>query len=120
MRWDPSSERHEQPVAAPSTASTLRPMNPTHDDAAVVFPELRRMADELRVRIHLAGLDARDAWAELEIRMQGLEERAAVLGARAKDQLALVRAGLEHELRALADGLPRKGDGRGGVGLSSN
>lgn len=119
MRWDPGSLRAEQRVAAARTASTLRPMNPTHDDAAV-FPDLRRLADEIRVRIHLGGRDARHAWAELETRVQGLEGRAAELGARAKDQLALVRAGLEHELRALADRLPRKGDAGEGVGLSSN
>lgn len=89
-------------------------MNPTSDLDAV-FPDLRRMADELRGRIHLAGLDARDAWADLETRVQGLEDRAAVLGARAKDQLALVHAGLEYELRALANRLPR-----GGTDLSSN
>lgn len=37
--------------------------------------ELRRLADEIRVRIHLAGMDLKDAWKRLEPRVSELEHR---------------------------------------------
>lgn len=37
---------------------------------------LRRMADEVRVKIHLAGMEAKDAWNELEPKLRELEHRA--------------------------------------------
>ena len=35
--------------------------------------EVRALRDELRVRIHLAGLEVRDAWEPLEKRLDGVE-----------------------------------------------
>ena len=37
--------------------------------------ELRRIADEIRVRIHLAGMDVKDAWKRLEPKVTELEHR---------------------------------------------
>jgi hypothetical protein len=38
-----------------------------------VFQSIRRVADEIRVRIHLAGMEAREAWAGLEPKVKQLE-----------------------------------------------
>jgi hypothetical protein len=38
-----------------------------------VLQNVRRHADEIRVRIHLAGMEARDAWAALEPKVTRLE-----------------------------------------------
>ena len=37
---------------------------------------LRRMADEIRLKIHLAGMEAKEAWSELEPKLRQLEHRA--------------------------------------------
>lgn len=40
------------------------------------FAELKRLADEFRVKAHLASMDARDSWeSELKPRLQRLEDR---------------------------------------------
>jgi hypothetical protein len=37
--------------------------------------ELRRLVDEIRVRIHLGAMDVKDAWKRLEPRVAELERR---------------------------------------------
>ena len=58
-----------------------------HDD--VQLSSLTQLRDEIRVRLHLAKLDAKDKWQELETRLQSLEHRVtadggSVLGATAQ------------------------------------
>jgi hypothetical protein len=51
----------------------------THDwkqDLAKARTELRGMADELRLKIHLAGMEAKDAWNKLEPKLLDFEKRA--------------------------------------------
>jgi uncharacterized coiled-coil DUF342 family protein len=38
--------------------------------------ELRAMRDEIRIKLHLAGMDAKDAWAKIEPRIDKLEAQA--------------------------------------------
>jgi len=38
--------------------------------------DLQTLAGEIRVRMHLAGMDAKDAWNKLEPKLQELEQRA--------------------------------------------
>lgn len=38
--------------------------------------ELEKTADEIRVKIHLAGMDVKDAWKELEPKLYAFEQRA--------------------------------------------
>jgi ElaB/YqjD/DUF883 family membrane-anchored ribosome-binding protein len=38
--------------------------------------ELETLRDEIRVRIHLAGMDAKTTWNELEPKIEHLEEQA--------------------------------------------
>ena len=37
--------------------------------------DLRRAADEIRVKLHLAGMDAKDAWTEIQPRIEEFERR---------------------------------------------
>ena len=37
--------------------------------------DLRRAADEIRVKLHLAGMDAKDAWDEIQPRLEDFERR---------------------------------------------
>jgi hypothetical protein len=41
---------------------------------------LTQLRDEIRVRIHLAQMDARDKWQELEAQLASLEHRVATDG----------------------------------------
>ncbi|GMV11915.1 MAG: hypothetical protein HS104_38240 [Polyangiaceae bacterium] len=47
--------------------------------------ELLRLRDEIRVKVHLAGLDAKSAWKALEPRLDQLEREAREDGVLVKD-----------------------------------
>jgi|HubBroStandDraft_5_1064220.scaffolds.fasta_scaffold604026_1 hypothetical protein len=56
-------------------------MNPTKElkqDMSSSVDRLRALRDDVRVRLHLAGMDAKDEWNKLEPRVAELERR--VLG----------------------------------------
>ncbi|MFO0564578.1 MAG: hypothetical protein U0263_02890 [Polyangiaceae bacterium] len=54
--------------------------------------ELARLRDEIRLKLHLAGLEAKSAWKSLEPRLDALEQEARAEGVVAKDaSLALAR-----------------------------
>ena len=64
------------------------------------WDDVRRLADELEVQIHLAGMEARDRWRALQPRIVALEQTIAKSsGDSVKDELAAVR----DSLRALRD-----------------
>ena len=37
--------------------------------------DLKRMSDEIKVKLHLAGMDAKDAWEEIQPRLADFEQR---------------------------------------------
>jgi len=39
------------------------------------FEQLSRLADEVKVKVHLAGMEAKEYWQELEPRLEELEQR---------------------------------------------
>ena len=49
--------------------------------------DILRVADEIRVRIHLAGMEAKDAWNELEPKLRELEHRAEAATSDVIDEL---------------------------------
>jgi hypothetical protein len=78
-----------------------------HDDPAMMKPatecmELRRIADELELKIHLAGMDVRDRWQALKPRLSEVESKLAGAGERAtkvvQDEVAALGKAL-HKLR---------------------
>jgi hypothetical protein len=56
--------------------------NPHHDSLA----DLERVAEEIRVKIHLAGMDAKDTWSKtLEPKIFEIKERARQAGSTSRD-----------------------------------
>lgn len=49
--------------------------DPSKTEDRVDFSSLAQLRDEIRVRLHLAQLDAKDKWQELEIQFASLEHR---------------------------------------------
>jgi hypothetical protein len=50
-------------------------MSEAAKDETVHFSTLAQLRDEIRVRLHLAQLDAKDKWTELETQLESLEHR---------------------------------------------
>jgi hypothetical protein len=61
---------------------------------------IRRLADELELRMHLARMDARDRWNSLKPRLRDLENTLAASGKRAGDAI-------DREVAALGQALER-------------
>jgi len=45
--------------------------------------EIRQLADEIELKIHLASMDARDQWATLKKRLSSIEQKIEASGERA-------------------------------------
>lgn len=63
--------------------------------------EILRIADEIRVRVHLAGMEVKDAWAKLEPRVTAFEHKLEEVAGKASDDLDRLAVGLHRELRQL-------------------
>lgn len=53
--------------------------NKFEDSIEDAFEDIARQRDELRLKVHLAGMEARDSWEELEERWETLVARKAQL-----------------------------------------
>jgi CBS domain-containing protein len=71
------------------------------------FDELRRMRDELEVRIHLARADLRDEWQKLEGGLRDLERHTKQVARAAKQPLHRLEADARQLARDLRDGYRR-------------
>jgi hypothetical protein len=64
-----------------------------------LIDQLRSLRDEIRVRLHLAGMDARDAWKTLEPKARQLEHDLELTGRQITSQIResfeSIRASLE-------------------------
>lgn len=67
--------------------------------------DIQRIADEIRVRIHLAGMEAKELWEKLEPRVQEFETMLASKADKVTDKLteeaSKVGQGLHDELDKL-------------------
>ena len=76
------------------------------------WDDLRRIADEVKVKLHLAGMDAKDKWkSTFEPRLQELQQKAEHSGERAAGAVQEQLATFADALRKFADDL-RKDLGR--------
>jgi hypothetical protein len=71
------------------------------------WDEVRRIADELELKIHLAGMDARDRWRDLEPRLAEIEKSITGAGKRASDVVERELASVGAALRRLRDDLAK-------------
>lgn len=69
------------------------------------WKDLRRIADELELKLHLAGMDARDRWQALRPRLVALEQKVADGSERASKVVAEELSSLGKALRKLRDDL---------------
>jgi hypothetical protein len=67
--------------------------------------DLRGLADDIRVRIHLAGMDAKDAWNKLEPKFYDFEKRAEGAVQKTADELRDVAQDLKKRMKKLRDSL---------------
>jgi hypothetical protein len=65
-----------------------------------IVDELTSLRDEIRVQLHLAGMDAKDEWARLETRLHALEEQLDGGATKATAKLASELRGSMKRLRA--------------------
>ncbi len=64
------------------------------------WTEVRRLADELELKMHLAKMEARDRWEALKPRLSALEAKLAGSGER-------VEKAVERELSSIGEALHR-------------
>lgn len=67
------------------------------------WDEVRRLADELEVQIHLAGMEARDRWRDLKPRLAELEKALERTTERVGDVIAKELSAVGKALRQLRD-----------------
>jgi len=67
------------------------------------WDELRRIADQLELEIHLAGMEARDRWRALQPRLVEVETALSKAGDRASEAVNREIASIGVALRRLRD-----------------
>lgn len=72
------------------------------------WDDVRRVADELELKIHLAGMEARDRWNALQPRLRELETTLTAAGKRAGDAIDRELTALGEALSRLRDDVSRK------------
>ena len=103
------------PVPVMNPETTPNP-TPTKSDLRAEIEDLRRLADTMRLRIHLAGLEVRQAWRKLEPRIEAAQrlaqaELAALgeeVGGDVSDAIAIVKRMTVDLSRRLATRRPRR------------
>jgi hypothetical protein len=63
------------------------------------------MADQIRIKLHLAGMDARARWEKLEPRLVEMERRVAQTGQAAASEIASGLKQLSRSMKRLRDEL---------------
>jgi CBS domain-containing protein len=82
--------------------------------------ELRTLRDSIRVRLHLAKMDARDSFREIEPKIEKLERQIREIGEDATEKLTGALEKLEKSLRSIDEAMtPRSGSASSSRGASS-
>ncbi|MCB9578432.1 MAG: hypothetical protein H6717_15515 [Polyangiaceae bacterium] len=67
--------------------------------------DLQQMRDEIRVKLHLAGMDAKDVWREMEPKLEKLERDASEEGENIADATLALAKNLSEAVRKFRDRL---------------
>lgn len=70
-----------------------------------ILQNLRRLADQIRVQLHLAEMDAKDTWAKLEPKLRELERKAEAARGKLTEDAKKASAELEEQMNKLLHGL---------------
>lgn len=63
--------------------------------------DLRQLADEIRVKLHLAGMDAKDAWDKIQPRIEEFGKRVDDKAAAVDDELRNLGNDIKQRLAAI-------------------
>ncbi len=63
--------------------------------------DLNTLSDEVRLKVHLGSMEAKDTWTKLEPRLQQLQERASAAGSNVAAELKESARELKNEVRDL-------------------
>lgn len=74
--------------------------------------DLRTLADEVRVRLHLAGMEAKDAWAKLEPKLVKYEHKLETATGKLAGEVEHVGEELRKQLRQLLGEVKDKDAGK--------
>jgi len=74
---------------------------PAKTQKTTFLQNLRQLADEIRVKIHLAGMDAKDTWSKLEPRLREVEQKAEAKGEEVAEELSKAGQELKEQMSAL-------------------
>ena len=82
------------------------------DKAQDTWDDIRRVVDQLKLELHLAGMDARDRWEKIQPRLAELEKSvesgAQKAGQAVSEQFATLGASLRELLDDVTRGRPAK------------
>lgn len=73
------------------------------------WDDVRRIADELEVKMHLARMEARDRWEALKPRLGQLQQELAKTGKRANEAIEHELSSIGAAVRRLRDDLAKPG-----------
>ncbi|HRC57696.1 MAG TPA: hypothetical protein PKU97_17295 [Kofleriaceae bacterium] len=80
--------------------------------ASLSWNDVRRLAEEVRVKVHLAGMDLKDRWKDLEPELHDFEEKVRAAGEKAEATLSAqaeaIGAGVRKFAQELRDSLQKK------------
>ncbi len=69
--------------------------------------QVRRLADELELKIHLAGMDVRDRWKTLRPQLEGLELRMKDAGQRVEQAISDELEAIWNAMRGIDKEIPK-------------
>lgn len=72
-----------------------------------VLQQLEQERDEMKVKLGLAKLEAREEWQELEEKLEGLRRRLKVMGGEAKEASGDVGAAVDMVAEEIKEGFAR-------------
>lgn len=68
-----------------------------------IVQQLRRLSDEVRVKLNLAGKEARDTWEGIEPRLHEFERRAQEAGGKIAGELSKAGHQLKEQMNSLIE-----------------
>ena len=79
--------------------------NSSNSASTGVFQSIAQLRDEIRLKVHLAGLDAKEKWHELEDQVQSLEHRVSSEGGSLIGATAVLARDLKQSLESFRERL---------------
>ena len=94
-------------------------MSQTRAELDKSLTQLRTLRDEVRVQLHLAGMDAKEKWNKLEPMLDAVEHKAHEASEASRTAVADAVKTLKHFRDSLRGG-PHEGHGKGAPGTSED